>query len=475
MVLYSHSDNREQTSNNKKEVNKKIMKKKYLLLGFIGILFILTVNIQKNIEHPTPENNIKISEAIFELVDFEFIEEWGDGDNNIDADELWYLKFRIKNIGNTTASTTQVSIWSNSPYIRFNGYPRHTISQLMPNYTATHGQYNIDGFWVRDTTPEYTKVYFDIWLWTSSSDDHIVDFQVSMTVIEAVPEKPSGSGNGDLIAFLQLLACYLLSLILPAIVIGYIFIQSYFKNLLDKIILEIFGKIKDISKKTVGKKITSEIKNLLTTSKKSKVKRIKKNREKIYLRVSELKTEYDNKILEQKRTELIGYFEKYRFAIRKSLVQWNIGLYRDQTRENILGWILHMETFIWSLIYHIFDKKEQKKIKDKDTTFVAPLLANIVTELDEFKNLIKRKDIGTFNKLLSTTKGIYEATEILIGEKPLEKVVREVREVVLTVREKPKPQPKSTKFICFNCDKEYDKPIDICEKCGFVFKKNKRK
>jgi len=109
-------------------------------------------------------------------------------------------------------------------------------------------------------------------------------------------------------------------------------------------------------------------------------------------------------------------------------------------------------------------------------TYITPYPDDILKPLNRFKYIdngypgFKVKGFKFFNDMLATSKGLYDAIEILIGKKPEVKVIKEVREVILTVREKSKPQPKSTKFICFNCDTEYDKPIKICENCGFQFK-----
>ena len=256
----------------------------------------------------------------------------------------------------------------------------------------------------------------------------------------------------------------------------------------NEIIYDVFEKVKDIP---LGKERSmehaTEVTKWLVHMKEKTADKIDKNR--IRSEVGRLQKEYDKELIQQGIRENIYHFRQYRFAVRKSIVQWNMGLYRDQTRENILEWVSYMINSIYNWAHCVLDNESYKKLDTKSRTYITSYPYDIIQTLDqpyftEFKSksykfqntyrtiyIYDKKDFKTFNKLLSTTKGVYDAIEILIGKKPIEKVIKEVREVILTVHEKPKPQPESTKFICFNCDKEYDKPITICEKCGFVFKK----
>ncbi|MBA7529851.1 hypothetical protein ES705_22050 [subsurface metagenome] len=186
--------------------------------------------------------------------------------------------------------------------------------------------------------------------------------------------------------------------------------------------------------------------------------------------------------------------EECRRALFKSMKQWEMGLFRDYTSEslededglprilsccNLMKWQLELLT----QSYCNYEKFEKFKNAYKEIPLYADNeLNNLYYQLGWFSVLVERikkqidkneiiKD-NSMTEAFEIVNGVYDTISKTIEHyKPKEKIIKEVREVILTVREKPKPQPKSTKFICFNCDKEYDKPVKVCEKCGFEFKK----
>lgn len=243
------------------------------------------------------------------------------------------------------------------------------------------------------------------------------------------------------------------------------------KKIESKVVTSIFEKLRTYSKEK-RKQILNDIEEgVVNIAKKHpERKRNKANIERTRSEVFRLLKEYDDEVSKQERKELFEKFEEYREAIERSIIQWQMGLYQDLTRKNILGYVDMMELTLLKLAWAL-----KYELNENNKTPISPYPDDIIDVIDEFQYIIPKaeKEIKTFNKIVAETRGLHDAIEILIGKKPEERIIKEVREVILTVREKPKPQPRSTKFICFNCDKEYDKPIKICEKCGFEFKKKR--
>ncbi len=253
-------------------------------------------------------------------------------------------------------------------------------------------------------------------------------------------------------------------------------IKLNIKKLEIEIAYEAFKRVKDIpeGRDRIAGIAGTAVDLIIDMKEKTK---LKINQNKIFREISRLQKEYDDKIFTRKRYLPLKHIGECRTEIRRSLVQWRMGLWRDNTREYISSWVLGLNSLVWTLAIASLNRENRKKLCLESKTYVNPYPDDIIETLDKTYDIMhsNEKELETYNKLLSMISGIYDAIEILIGKKPEVKVIKEVREVILTVREKPKPQPKSTKFICFNCDKEYDKPIAICENCGFEFRKNKRK
>jgi len=176
-------------------------------------------------------------------------------------------------------------------------------------------------------------------------------------------------------------------------------------------------------------------------------------------------------------------------SIKIQVWQWKHGLYMDIIKDHILEWIDLVKSDFSTLLMHDLEYEEWSKTHDVGTFdwFKTPkrqewynaFSHEIYSYIGVFRMYIYPRHSNLRKHTLDEIiigKQLLNGLEIVIKEmirdyKPIVKVIKEVREVVLTVREKPKPKPKSTKFICFNCDTEYDNPIKVCEKCGFEFKK----
>lgn len=202
------------------------------------------------------------------------------------------------------------------------------------------------------------------------------------------------------------------------------------KKLENMFIQEIFKKLRDKPETKDREILYGELikwKELLPNDKVKK----KISCQRIADGVIRLQEEYNDEVMKQQKSDFLKEFVKYRIAIHKSIVQWRMGLYRDLTRENILDYVLSMETFIHRLASCYLDTENLRKFNIDSKIYVAPYPNDIIETLNQsnriiitFSNLSQivirdEKNFETYNKLLSMSKGIYDAIEILIGKKPV--------------------------------------------------------
>ena len=88
-----------------------------------------------------------------------------------------------------------------------------------------------------------------------------------------------------------------------------------------------------------------------------------------------------------------------------------MGLYRDLTRENVLDYVLRIDTLLYSLVFCSLNNKRQERLDHESRTYIVPYSDNILEALEQFRNIFYnhyKEDLESYNKLLSMTKGLYD-------------------------------------------------------------------